>query len=218
MGGGDDLMAIKKGNKILALDLPAYLLDKIYPIGSIYMSVNNVSPASFLGGTWAVLQDRFLIGAGSIYEVNATGGASSHTHTTGGHTLTVSEIPSHTHGSAGKHSHSRGSMNITGKRRVWYGGADSNSSAGHRSAEYGGAFYGDATNNMPTSTNASNWYESPGTGFRFDASRKWEGNTSEHTGHTHSSVGGNGSHSHGNTGSTSNIPPYLAVYMWKRTE
>lgn len=28
--------------------------------------------------------------------------------------------------------------------------------------------------------------------------------------------GGGGSHNHGNTGSTSNMPPYLAVYIWKR--
>ena len=28
--------------------------------------------------------------------------------------------------------------------------------------------------------------------------------------------GGGGSHSHGNTGSASNMPPYLAVYIWKR--
>ena len=27
------------------------LIDIIYPVGSIYMSVNNVSPATFLGGT-----------------------------------------------------------------------------------------------------------------------------------------------------------------------
>jgi hypothetical protein len=38
-------------------------------------------------------------------------------------------------------------------------------------------------------------------------------------------TGGGASHSHGNTGSTtpgntgssSSLPPYLAVYMWKRT-
>ena len=28
------------------------LLNAIYPVGSIYMSVNNVSPETFLGGTW----------------------------------------------------------------------------------------------------------------------------------------------------------------------
>ena len=66
------------------------LLDFIYPVGSIYLSVNNVSPASFLGGTWEALQDRFLIGAGDTYAVNATGGSTTHT-------LTIAELPSHTH-------------------------------------------------------------------------------------------------------------------------
>lgn len=33
---------------------PSDLLNYIYPIGSIYMSVNNVSPQVFLGGTWEV--------------------------------------------------------------------------------------------------------------------------------------------------------------------
>ncbi len=28
------------------------LLSKVYPVGSIYMSINNTSPASFLGGSW----------------------------------------------------------------------------------------------------------------------------------------------------------------------
>lgn len=30
----------------------ADLLNKIYPVGSIYMSVKNTSPATFIGGTW----------------------------------------------------------------------------------------------------------------------------------------------------------------------
>ena len=64
------------------------LLNLVYPVGSIYMSVNNVSPQSFLGGTWARIQDRFLLAAGSSYAAGATGGEASHT-------LTVSEMPSH---------------------------------------------------------------------------------------------------------------------------
>ena len=30
-------------------------------------------------------------------------------------------------------------------------------------------------------------------------------------------TGGGESHSHGNTGSSSSLPPYLVVYIWKRT-
>ena len=33
------------------------LIDLIYPIGSIYMSVTQTSPASFLGGTWTALEE-----------------------------------------------------------------------------------------------------------------------------------------------------------------
>lgn len=33
------------------------LLNKIYPIGSIYISVNQTSPASFIGGTWQALDE-----------------------------------------------------------------------------------------------------------------------------------------------------------------
>lgn len=66
------------------------LINLIYPVGSIYMSVNNVSPASFLGGTWEAIRDRFLLGAGSSYSVGSTGGEATHT-------LTVNEMPSHTH-------------------------------------------------------------------------------------------------------------------------
>lgn len=32
------------------------LLDKIYPIDSVYISVNNTSPASFIGGTWTEIE------------------------------------------------------------------------------------------------------------------------------------------------------------------
>lgn len=59
---------------------------EIYPIGSIYMSVNSTNPAEKFGGTWVQLTDRFLIGAGSTYGVGATGGSTllqSHNHTGG---------------------------------------------------------------------------------------------------------------------------------------
>ena len=92
------------------------LLNRVYPVGSIYMSAVNVSPASFLGGTWqAIEQGRMLMAAGSSWQAGTTGGNAYHT-------LTIAELPAHNHsatetaagghthgastGSAGAHSHS----------------------------------------------------------------------------------------------------------------
>ena len=38
------------------------LIDYIYPVGSIYMSVNSTNPQILFGGTWSQLKDRFLLG------------------------------------------------------------------------------------------------------------------------------------------------------------
>lgn len=69
----------------------------IYPVGSIYMSVNSTSPGTLFGGTWERIQDRFLLSAGSTYSAGATGGEATHT-------LSAAEMPSHTH-SVGAHAH-----------------------------------------------------------------------------------------------------------------
>ena len=51
------------------------ILSKVYPVGSIYISVDSTSPATLFGGTWVQLKDRFLLGVGDTYSsVNATGG------------------------------------------------------------------------------------------------------------------------------------------------
>lgn len=54
--------------------------ESLYPVGSIYLSVTNVSPASFVGGTWEQLKDRFLIGAGGGYSGGTTGGEAMNAH------------------------------------------------------------------------------------------------------------------------------------------
>ena len=80
------------------------VLQKVFPVGSIYTSYNvSTSPASLLGfGTWSRIQGRMLIGASSTYSATSTGGAATHT-------LTVSEMPTHTHtataSSTGAHTH-----------------------------------------------------------------------------------------------------------------
>lgn len=65
-------------------------LNKIYPVGSIYMSVANISPAVLFGGTWEQIQDVFLLAAGQTYTAGITGGEATHT-------LTVNEMPEHEH-------------------------------------------------------------------------------------------------------------------------
>ena len=56
-------------------------VDIFYPIGVIYMSTNETSPADLFGGTWAALDDgRFLRPMGSY---NSLGGTTEHYHYTG---------------------------------------------------------------------------------------------------------------------------------------
>lgn len=75
----------------------------IYPVGSIYMSVSSTSPATLFGGTWTAFgQGRVLVGVESGGTSGTTGGSktatiASHTHTTQGHALTNSEMPTHSH-------------------------------------------------------------------------------------------------------------------------
>lgn len=80
-------------------------IDKVYPVGSIYLSVSDLSPETlFAGTTWQRLTGRFLLGSSDgLYNVNATGGEAQVT-------LTTSEMPSHSHtgytSTDGYHSHS----------------------------------------------------------------------------------------------------------------
>lgn len=56
-----------------------------YPVGSIYISINETDPGTLFGGTWERLKDRFLLSAGDTYSAGATGGSADavllkHTH------------------------------------------------------------------------------------------------------------------------------------------
>jgi hypothetical protein len=70
-------------------DFSKEFLDKIYPIGSIYMSFVDNEPGAFLGGTWTRLTNRFLVAAGTQYTAGSTGGLSSVT-------LTYNHLPAST--------------------------------------------------------------------------------------------------------------------------
>jgi len=54
------------------------------------LSVNDTDPGTFIGGTWEQIKDRFLLAAGNTYAAGSTGGEAQHT-------LTVDEMPAHSH-------------------------------------------------------------------------------------------------------------------------
>ena len=92
------------------------LISKIYPVGSIYMSVNDVDPGTLFGGKWKKLPaGRCLIGAGTYTPTSTTYGDSGTTYALGGAggqraiKLTEGNMPPHRHavtiGHAGNHMH-----------------------------------------------------------------------------------------------------------------
>ena len=112
--------------------------------------------------------------------------------------LVVNNIPSHNHscGTSGNHSHTKGSMNITGTFR----GVDRPMSGAFTRIKeedgymhYGTSEYTDIAN------------------IDFNASRSWTGSTSTNGNHAHT-IGNTGSGTAFNT-----ISPYITAYVWRRT-
>lgn len=151
----------------------------VYPIGSIYISINNTSPASLFGGTWTQITDTFLLSSGTN-AVGATGGEKEVT-------LTLDQAPAHTH--------TRGTMEITGKFRA-YSEYNLNNTAYQNFV--GGAISSEES--YGTSSNLASGSSDAVRQHTFTASKGWTGSTS--------SAGGGQAHN--------NMPPYLVVNMWKR--
>ena len=143
---------LQEQNKLLEQLIGNYILDKIHPVGSIYISENSTSPATLFGGTWERVKDRFLLAAGDTYSAGSTGGEAKHT-------LSIEEMPSHNH-------------TITSL----YSGDGGLATDGFTLQR---GYYGKAVNVAQISEN-------------FGISNN----------------GGNMPHN--------NMPPYLAVYMWRR--
>ena len=67
----------------------------LYPIGSIYMSIQSTNPSAFFGGTWErIAKGKTLVG---VDENDTDFNTSSKTGGEKVHKLTVDEMPSHTH-------------------------------------------------------------------------------------------------------------------------
>lgn len=143
------------------------VINIMYPVGSIYMSVNSVNPSTLFGGTWERIQDRFLLCAGNSYSAGSTGGSADATLVSHTHTPEV-DGSSATYGlSVYKHDSNVERMRVTSSssgNRYTYGGTKGATSA--------------AESDLAWSSSLNTVGES-------------------------------------NTGK--NMPPYLAVYVWKRT-
>ena len=140
-----------------------FVLDNVYPIGSIYMNVNSTNPGTLFGGTWEQIQGKFLLGMSSSYPAGSQGGEASHT-------LTTEEMPSHGHNPANEAGYSGF---ITNSKKAFSIGDMGSQSGSGRYYPYASAAF-DISRNPLTGT-----------------------------------TGGGKSHN--------NMPPYLSIYIWKRT-
>ena len=160
------------------------LLDKIYPVDSIYMSTSSTSPETLFGGKWAQLKDGFLVSAGYSYT------------DTNGTTVTITAgdkrgSTSHTHGLSKGYAmyvpHTN-NINAEGETKV------------------GGEYWRSISCDWKSS--AANY--SKDDSYALDKKYTSDGKPSGDNPGSGTALGGS-------TDSGSNLPPYLAVYMWKRT-
>lgn len=142
--------------KIARLDKS--VIDMVYPVGAIYMSVNSTNPGNLFGGKWEQIKDRFLLAAGDTYAAGSTGGEAQHT-------LTIAEMPSHSH--TERLGDASNPQNINRLRRAVSGG-------GIQGVKIDATFSASLGEDITTD---------------------FTGDSNPHN----------------------NMPPYLTVYMWKRT-
>ena len=185
----------------------------IYPVGSIYMSVNNVSPATLFGGEWESLENRFLVGAGSGYSAGSKGGSDSAdiTHT---HNMEHTHTMAHTHNMV--HTHP---FNLPDHQHIGSTGYDQNEF-------YWAQAYGSEAVDTQNAYVVKPSYQQLGRA-RLALTSGVHGAVSGNTGVSSAGFTGDASTSTtsgasaANTGGSSKssvptVPPYLAVYMWKR--
>lgn len=165
-------------------------LDSVYPVGSIYISVNDsFNPNNVFPGTWVSFgKGRTLVGVDrsdlEFQSSEDTGGEKTHT-------LTVDELPAHNHSVTIDSKELKGSVwNFVGQNANY---APGNSTSGVFSKG------GDGTCFYPSATGKATGIND---GFAMDAT------------HDHTATSGNT----GSGTAHNNMPPYITVYMWKRTE
>lgn len=234
---GDMYIALESG------DFKKDIVDLIYPVGSIYISTNSADPSTLFGGTWEAFgQGRVLIGAGT-----GDDGSTSLSFTAGGtggeykHTLSVSEMPSHTHTqnahnhtvgahSHGLNSHTHSYTKATGvaghtlttnempSHYHTFGTADRQNNIVTGWADYGLTMRTGSSYDITKETSSAGGGDSHNHGL--NTSSATTGKASGSTANSSAFNSGSTTATNQNTGggaSHNNIQPYIVVYMWKRT-
>ena len=199
---------------------------KIYPVGSIYISVNNTNPGTFLGGTWVAFgQGRTIIG------VNTSDGDYNAAEKTGGSktkTLAAANIPAHTHSipalsgsaaSAGGHTHTfSGTTSSTPHTHKIITTA---TSAAQTYSEKVTGYTGGLVATGEATVVGGPYYRHPISNGMYndgDHTHTYSGTTSNNGAHTHTvSTNASTTGSSGSGTAFSTMDPYITVYMWKRT-
>ena len=174
------------------------LVNRMFPVGSVYITATNTNPGTFLGGTWTQIgQGRTLIGVGTLgddtYAAGNTGGAARVT-------LGINELPSHNHGGttgneSANHTHSGTTASAGAHTHTINEGSAAPTTGG---ALTSGDDYTNVVHHTQTTSSAGGHEHSFTTG----------GISANHT-HSISAQGGGLAHE--------NRMPYLAVYFWQRT-
>ena len=165
------------------------LLNSIYPVGSIYLSLTKSPPS--LGGTWELISGGYFLQS-TTTSSGETGGSTTHTHKTSGHVLTVGEMPQH------KHTFNGNKITGTVYDIMKY------DTTGQTNKNPEGAF-------SVTRYGSRTWQGTDGSNRAFSLTF-----TATPTGSI-SSEGKNQAHNHGNTEAEYHIPPYITCFMYKRT-
>lgn len=220
------------------------MFDKMYPVGSIYLSVNNVNPSTLFGGTWQSWgSGRVPVGVNSnntkFNTVEKTGGEETHIITTSEmpshtHTFTGSShthtIPAHAHGlnshthSVKEHTHSfsgtTGSTGVTVQGILSYPNALSGNQANEGKVlggALGNAWANNATFTFGSATGHTHTYS--GTTGKLAAFNTGAatGNTANSSQLTSGGTTQGGTNSNTGSGTAhNNLQPYITCYMWKR--
>lgn len=73
----------------------ATVMNKVYPVGSIYLSLTATNPRTLFGvGTWTQLNAGYALWTSTT---TSAYGTTADATNTGGHAITVAEMPSHRH-------------------------------------------------------------------------------------------------------------------------